>query len=81
MLMRNDPAGLAVSETPTDRLHDVEVVQHVVEAAVVWQTIEERSNSIFGRHRNLRKDGPEYTTAAVFSQVLEQVDSLVGSAG
>jgi hypothetical protein len=54
--MWNDPAGLAVCETPTDRLHDVEVIQHVIEAAIVRQTVEERPSSIFGGHVNLSED-------------------------
>jgi hypothetical protein len=41
LLVRNDPTGLAVCETPTDRLHDVEVVQHVIEA----QSFGKRSRS------------------------------------
>jgi hypothetical protein len=48
--MRNDPTGLAVCQTPTDRLHDVQVVEHVIEAAIIRQTVEERPNSIFGGH-------------------------------
>jgi hypothetical protein len=61
--MRNDSTSFAVRETPTNRLHDVEVILHVVEAAIVWQTVEERSNGIFGGHRNLRKDAPSIRSA------------------
>ena len=56
--MRNDPTGLAVCETPADRLHDVEVVQHVIQAAIVRQTVEKRPNSIFCGHMHLREDAP-----------------------
>ena len=52
--MRNDPTGCAVCAPPTDRLHDVEVVRHVIEGAIVRQTVEESPNSIFCGHVNLR---------------------------
>jgi hypothetical protein len=61
--MRNDPTGLAVCETPADRLHDVEVVQDVIQAAIVRQTVEKRPNSIFCGHMNLREDAPSIRPA------------------
>jgi hypothetical protein len=36
LLVRNHTPGLAVPDTSTDRLHHVQVVLHVVQAAVVW---------------------------------------------
>ena len=56
LLMRNRPARLAVCEAPPDSLHDVQAVQHVVEAAIVRPAVEKRPNNIFGRHVNLRED-------------------------
>jgi len=63
VLVRNAPTGLAICETPTDGLHDVEVVQDVIEAAIVRQTVEERPNGIFGGHVNLREDAPSIRPA------------------
>jgi hypothetical protein len=40
LLVRNHTPGLAVRDTSTDRLHHVQGVLHVVQAAVVWQAIE-----------------------------------------
>jgi len=72
LLVRNDSAGLTVGKTPTDRLHDVNVVQHVVQAAVVGQPIEQRAYRVFGGHNSLMKEGcVEYTTDASPSQVLK----------
>jgi hypothetical protein len=53
LLVRNHTPGLAVRYTSTDRLHHVQVVMHIVQAAIVWQTIKEGTNGVFGGHGNL----------------------------
>jgi hypothetical protein len=70
LLVRDNPAGFAVREAPPDRLHDVQVVQHVVEAAIVWETVEEFPNSIFGRHMNLGEDASSIRPAAPSSKLV-----------
>jgi hypothetical protein len=65
LLVRDNPAGFAVRKPPSDRLYNVQVVQDVIEAAIVWQTVEERPNGIFGRHMNLREDVSSIRPAAL----------------
>jgi len=48
--MWNDPAGFLVGLTPGYRLHDIEVVQDVIQAAVVRESIEERPHSVLSSH-------------------------------
>jgi len=72
LLVRNDPTSFAVGDAPTDRLHDVKVVQHVVETAIIGQTVEERPNSIFGRHKNLSKDAPSIRPARCSAKFLSE---------
>jgi hypothetical protein len=47
-------SGVRIVESLTDRLNHVEVVQHIFEAAIVWQAIEKRTNGFLGSHVNLR---------------------------
>jgi len=71
----NDPACLTVREALADRLHHVEVVHDVVKAAIIGQSIEERSNGVFDSHKTSKwKRRFEYTTGVSFSQVLDQTD-------
>jgi len=48
--MRNDTPSVLISLAPGDRLHNVEVVQHIVEAAVIREPVEQCPHSVFGRH-------------------------------
>lgn len=64
LLVRNEPPSRTIRQAPIDGLHHVEVVQHVVQAAVVWQFVEKSPNGVFGRHQNLAHAGLfEYTAA------------------
>jgi hypothetical protein len=73
LLVRDNPAGFAVRETPPDRLHDVQVVQHVIEAAIVRETVEQRPNGIFGRHMNLREDASSIRPAALSAKFINPI--------
>jgi hypothetical protein len=53
LFVRNNLPSLAISRPPTNRLCNVEVIQHVIQAAVVGQAIEERAHGVFGRHERL----------------------------
>ncbi len=48
--MRKYPSGVCICEPLTDCLHHVEVIQHVVETAIVWQPIKKRANGFLGSH-------------------------------
>lgn len=50
LLVRNGPTGFFVGLTTGDGLHHREMVLHVVEAAVVRKTIEERVYRVFACH-------------------------------
>lgn len=60
--MRDDATGLLVGLTTGHSLNDIEVVLHLVEAAIVRQSIKKRANSVFCRHQEHRvqKMAPEY---------------------
>ena len=51
--MGEGSSRLGVGYASGDGLHDVEVVQHVVETAVVWKPIEKCPNGLFRGHRTL----------------------------
>ena len=53
LFMGEGSACLGVGHASGDGLDDVEVVQHVVETAVVWEPIEKCPNGLFRSHRNL----------------------------
>ena len=50
--MGESSTGFRIGDAPARCLHDVQVVQHVVQAAVVGQTVEQRANGVFGSHDN-----------------------------
>jgi hypothetical protein len=52
--MWDDSTRLAVREPPTDGLHDIQVVQHIVQTAIVWQAVEKRPNGVFSGHGSLK---------------------------
>jgi hypothetical protein len=47
-------AGIAIGNASGCGLNDVQVVQDVVKAAVVWQPVEKGSNCVFRGHNNPR---------------------------
>ena len=49
--MWNDATGFLIGLAPGYSLHDVEVVQHVIQAAVVWEAIEKRSHGVLRGHK------------------------------
>ena len=55
LFVRNDPTDGTVSETTIDGLDDVEVVQDIVQAAIVGQSVEERAHGVFDGHSSLNK--------------------------
>jgi hypothetical protein len=54
LLMRNDTASFGVCAPTVYGLHDVEVVQHIVHTAVVWESVEERAHGVLGGHSSLK---------------------------
>jgi hypothetical protein len=46
--MRNDPVFLGIRDALPDGLHHIQVIQHFVHRAVVWQPVEKGPNSLFG---------------------------------
>jgi len=65
-------AGIAIGNASGCGLNDVQVVQDVVKAAVVWQPVEKGSNCVFHGHNNPRlpKRQSEYTAGRRRIQVL-----------
>ena len=55
--MRNRATGLGVGNPFFDGLHEVQVVLHIVDAAIIWQTIEESANPLFCGHMNALTGG------------------------
>ena len=51
-LMGNDASSGRVRLTALDRLQDIQVVQHVLHAAVIGQSIEERSDRLLCLHQS-----------------------------
>jgi hypothetical protein len=45
-------AGVSICDTTIRGLNDVEMVEHIVQAAVVWKTVEKGPNGVFGGHGN-----------------------------
>ena len=78
MLVRNDPTGIAVGEPAVDCLQDVEVVQDIIQTAVVGQSLEERAHSVFGGHSSVNNPRmrssirPALQPAKFFSRALVQ---------
>jgi hypothetical protein len=50
--MGNDPSSGHVRLTALDRLEDIQVVQHVLHAAVIGQSIEKRSDRLLCLHQS-----------------------------
>jgi hypothetical protein len=48
--VRNGPSGGHIRLPTLDHLKDIQVVQDVLDAAIVWQTIEERSDGFLDLH-------------------------------
>ena len=48
--MGNDTASGRVLVTALDRLKHIQVVQHILDAAVIGQSVEERPHCLFGLH-------------------------------
>lgn len=53
LFVRNEPTSIAIRQALIDGLHHVEVVQHIVQAAILWQSVEKSPNGLFGRHEHL----------------------------
>ena len=50
-------AGIAIGNAPGGGLNDVQVVQDIVKAALVWQALEQGSYCIFCGHDNPTHQG------------------------
>jgi hypothetical protein len=57
--MRDDPALPRSSQTFLDLLRDVDLVEDVIEAAIVGKSIEKRAKRLLGSHGGLRDLGDE----------------------
>ena len=78
LLVGDDPTRFAVRHTLPDGLHHIEVVQHVVQTAIVWQAVEKSPYGVFGRHRNLAQNRRfEYTTDLANQPSFDRSDSLL----
>ena len=53
LFMGEGSARIGVGHASRDGLNNVQMVQHVVETAVVWEPIEKRPDGLFRGHRNL----------------------------
>src|SRR5688500_4831898 len=59
LLAREDSCDRPRSQQPLlDGLHDVQVVLHIIDAAIIWQTVEERANSFSCGHMNSALPAP-----------------------
>jgi hypothetical protein len=78
--MRDDPTSFLISLPPGHSLHDIEVVLHLVEAAVVRKPSKQRANRVFGRHQDhrLQKIPPEYELAGRNSTPFDAAVERVG---
>lgn len=56
LLVGNGPTCFLVRLATGDGLHDVQMVLHVIETAIVRETIQERADSVFGSHSNLNQE-------------------------
>ena len=54
LLMGEGPARSSVGHAAIDGLDDVQVVEHVVQTAVIREPIEKHANCLFRGHPNLR---------------------------
>ena len=71
LFVRNDAIRLDVCQASTDRLDDVQVIQHVVQAAIVWETVKKSSNGIFDGHESEKSGRFEYTTEFPAGQIVD----------
>ena len=79
LLIRDDSTGFLVGLTAGHSLDDVEVILHLIKAAIIRETIKKRANRVFRRHEEpiIQEMSPECEFAGRNSTSVQDVDALV----